>query len=52
MSSHALDKTYEAVERQLGAMGADLFEIGALHLSGKRLTNHRAEGLPTSEDGS
>lgn len=28
--SHAWDKTYEAVERQLTAMGADLFEVGAL----------------------
>ena len=28
--SHARDKTYEAVERQLTAMGADLFEVGAL----------------------
>jgi hypothetical protein len=27
--SHAWDKTYEAVERQLTAMGADLFEVGA-----------------------
>ena len=30
MSSKPGDKTYEAVERQLTAMGADLFEIGAL----------------------
>ena len=28
--SHARDKTFEAVERQLTAMGADLFEVGAL----------------------
>jgi hypothetical protein len=28
--SHAWGKTYEAVERQLTAMGADLFEVGAL----------------------
>ena len=28
--SHARDETYEAVERQLTAMGADLFEVGAL----------------------
>jgi len=28
--SHAWDKTYEAVDRQLTAMGADLFEVGAL----------------------
>ena len=28
--SHARDKTYEAVARQLTAMGADLFEVGAL----------------------
>ena len=29
-SGHTWDKTYEAVERQLTAMGADLFEVGAL----------------------
>ena len=29
--SHTRDKTYEAVEGQLSAMGADLFEVGALH---------------------
>jgi len=28
--SHAWGKTYEALERQLTAMGADLFEVGAL----------------------
>jgi hypothetical protein len=28
--SHACDKTYDAVERQLTAMGTDLFEVGAL----------------------
>jgi len=28
--SHAWDKTYEAVERQLTAMGAELFEVGSL----------------------
>jgi hypothetical protein len=33
VSSHAWDKTYEAVNRQLTAMGADLFEIGALQRS-------------------
>ena len=30
MSSHAWDETYAAVERQLTAMGAELFEVGAL----------------------
>ena len=28
--SHGWDKTYEAVKRQLTAMGAETFEVGAL----------------------